>query len=363
MQTQIHGGDIYSAQYRLDFSTNINPLGTPQSVRRAVVHSVGELGHYPDVRCRELRAALSENLRISANWIICGNGAAELIFAVAMAVHPHSALLICPGFSEYEKALRVSGCRDIRYYLCTRGQGFKVGEDILERIDRDIDMMYLCNPVNPTGVRIGQDLMVRIMEKCRENHVLLVMDESYLELSGQPEDYSLIGHVADDPYLLVIRSFTKTYAMPGIRLGYCITSNKVLRDQIHDAIQPWPASIPAQRAGVAALKETDYLEESRRLIRRERQYLMQQFDRIGITYYESESNFLFFEGPEDLLQQCTKKGILIRDCSSFRSLTPGYYRISIHKRRDNEELCGVLSDIYRAAGHFLTDGRSGKTLF
>lgn len=355
MQIQEHGGDIYSASYRLDYSVSVNPLGTPHSVRHAVIRSTGVLEQYPDRSCRDLRRKLSDRLRLPAHWITCGNGAAELIFAAALARRPQTALLICPGFSEYEKALRASGCEDIRFYLCTRGNGFRVGEDVLEQITEEIDMMFLCNPGNPTGIMIPRDLMVRILKRCREKEVLLVLDECFLELTAQPGEHTMMGYVADNPDLLVLRSFTKTYAMPGVRLGFCVTSNKNLTDRIRDSIQPWPVSIPAQMAGEAALEETEYLQESRALIRKELQYMRQTFERIGINCYDSEVNFLFFEGPENLLEQCAKKGILIRDCRSYRGLGPGYYRVAVHTRRDNEELCGILSDICRTTGHYLTD--------
>lgn len=357
MQTQEHGGDIYSASYRLDYSVSVNPLGTPHSVRHAVIRSTGVLEQYPDVRCRELRRKLSERFRLPAHWITCGNGAAEMIYAASLAVRPRRALLICPGFSEYEKALRAIGCEDIRFYLCPRSEGYRVREDILDQITEDIDMMYLCNPANPTGIMIRPELMVRILERCREKKVLLVVDECFLELTMHPQEHTMMGYIADHENLLVLRSFTKTFAMPGVRLGFCVTSNRALTDRIRDSIQPWPVSIPAQMAGEAALEEDRYLEESRDLIVRELRYMKQTFERLGINCYDSEANFLFFEGPENLFELCAKRGILIRDCRNYRGLGPGCYRVSVHTRRDNEELCGILSDIYRTSGHYLTDGQ------
>lgn len=357
MQKQEHGGDVYSAVYKVDYSTSVNPLGTPRSVKSAVIRSSTDLGRYPDTECRDLRRLLSEKLRLSAHWITCGNGAAELILASAFAVHPKAALLVCPGFSEYEKALHASGCEDIRFYLCTRNDNFRIGENILEFITEDIDMMYLGNPVNPTGLLIEKDLLKRILARCHENGVVLVLDECFLELTDHLQESTMMGYVADSPELLIIRSFTKTYAMPGLRLGFCVTSNRTLTECIRSCMQPWPVSIPAQMAGEAALEEEDYLKESRTLIATELKYLAQTFERIGIRFYESGANYLFFEGPANLKELCAKKGILIRDCSNYRGLGPGYFRVSVHTRRDNEELCGVLSDIFRTTGHYLMDGR------
>ena len=355
MQEQEHGGDIYSASYRVDYSVSVNPLGTPHSVRHAVMRSAGVLERYPDVKCRDLRRKLSDLLHLPAHWITCGNGAAELIYTVALARRPKKALVICPGFSEYEKALHTAGCGEILYYLCSRENEFRVEEDVLDLITEDVDMMYLCNPGNPTGILIRPELVLRILKRCTEKEVLLAADECFLEMTAHPGEHTLLGHVADNSNLIVLRSFTKTYAMPGVRLGYLVTSNRELIEKIRFSVQPWPVSIPAQMAGEAALDEKDYLEESRVLIVRERRYMRQSFERIGIRCYDSEANFLFFEGPENLLALSAKRGILIRDCRGYRGLGPGYYRVAIRTRRDNEELCGILSNIYRTAGHYLPD--------
>ena len=232
MQEQEHGGDIYSASYRVDYSVSVNPLGTPHSVRHAVMRSAGVLERYPDVKCRDLRRKLSDLLHLPAHWITCGNGAAELIYTVALARRPKKALVICPGFSEYEKALHTAGCGEILYYLCSRENEFRVEEDVLDLITEDVDMMYLCNPGNPTGILIRPELVLRILKRCTEKEVLLAADECFLEMTAHPGEHTLLGHVADNSNLIVLRSFTKTYAMPGVRLGYLVTSNRELIEKI-----------------------------------------------------------------------------------------------------------------------------------
>lgn len=354
-RTREHGGDIYSSSYRLDYSISVNPLGTPSGVRHAVMRSIGVLEQYPDTKCRDLRRKLSDRLSIPAHWITCGNGAAELIFAAALARRAKRALIISPGFSEYERALHTAGCEEICYYDCSRENAFRIGEDILEWITDDMDMMYLCNPGNPAGSLTGRELVLRILERCSKKGVLLVADESFLELTADPQAHTLMRQAAGHPELLILRSFTKTYAMPGLRLGFLVTSGREMTDRILDSIQPWPVSIPAQMAGEAALDEVEYLEKARILVARELQYMKQNFERIGVHSYDSDTNFLLFEGPENLARLCAKKGILIRDCRNYRGLGPGYFRVSVQKRRENEELCRILSEIYRSAGRYLTD--------
>jgi len=152
---------------------------------------------------------------------------------------------------------------------------------------------------------------------------------------------------------VILNAFTKLYAIPGLRLGYGITSDLRLLERITACLQPWNVSVPAQRAGVAALKEKAYVEESRLVIARELRYLKQNFERIGITYYDSEVNYLLFEGPEDLYETCAKNGFLIRECSNYRGLNRGVFRVSVRTRRENEELCGFFSTIFREKGQNL----------
>ena len=347
MQTQVHGGDIYSLPCRIDFSTNINPLGTPRSVILAAKEGCEMAAHYPDVRCRELRAAIGDFYRFPQEWISCGNGAAELIFAVCQALRPHSALLATPCFSEYEQALRVSGCRDIRYYMCSKQNNFRMREDILEHITSDLDIFFLCNPANPTGILVDHDLCVRIADRCRQEKVVLVVDECFNGLLEYPERNTLRGELPENPSLLILNAFTKTFAIPGLRLGFAMSSNRQLLERMESCLQPWNVSIPAQKAGVAALKETAFLSRTGSYIARERQFLEIGLERLSLTYYDSYVNFIFFEGPKDLFDRCREQGILIRDCSNYRSLKPGYFRVAVRTRDDNQELLGVLDNILK----------------
>lgn len=353
MQSQVHGGDIYSGNYTMDFSTSISPIGVPEGVRQAYLDAVSTIQQYPDVRCRKLKAALSESLSIPADWIICSGGAGELIHAVAFAAKPNKALLIAPSFSEYEQALRLSGCCDIRFYECTEENGFLIESDILDQITEDLDLFFLCNPNNPTGVLVPSELMPEIVEKCRRNHVRLVLDECYVRLLRQPKQVTMLRHLEGNDWLFIIDAFTKLYAMPGLRLGYGMTSDRPFLDKVRSCLQPWNVSGPAQACGVAALKDTEYVRKARVTIREEMTYLRETFDRIGITWYGSGVNFMFFRGPEDLFDRCAKEGILIRDCSNYRGLGPGFFRVACRTRRENEKLCGILAGIYAEEDHRL----------
>ncbi len=347
MQIQAHGGDIYSARYRLDFSTNVNPLGPPESVRQAVISSARFLEQYPDVQCRELRHALSESMGIQEDFIICSNGSAELIYSIAAAVKPRSALVVCPAFSEYEQALHMTGCTNIEYYFCTRANGFQLMPDILDQITDELDILYLANPANPTGVLFSHSLLQEIARRCCEMRVVLVLDESYNGLLEHPEKETLRGLLEENPGLFIIDAFTKTYAMPGIRLGYGMSSNLPLMGKIQTVVQPWNVSVAAQMAGIAALSEKSYVEDVRKMIAAELVFMKQMLQRVGLRYVDSAANFILIEAPPALYDQCRERGILIRDCSSFRGLRPGYFRLAVRARRENEEILGLLSSLCR----------------
>lgn len=355
MQTQVHGGDIYSAEYAYDFSTSISPIGVPEGVRAAYAEAAATLDLYPDVRCRKLKKAISQASSVPEDWIVCSAGAAEVIYAIAYAVSPHSALLLAPSFSEYETALRMSGCRDIRYYTCREENGFLIGEDILDCITEDLDIFYLCNPNNPTGVLVPFELMLEIVEACRKKGVLLVLDECYVGLLRHPKQVSMVRRLEGSDSLIIVNAFTKTYALPGLRLGYALSSNRHLIEKVRSCMQPWNVSETAQLCGIAALKEDDYIRRARNAVVEEMSFLKSSFDRMGITWYGSSVNFMFFRGPADLFDRCAARGILIRDCSNYRGLGPGFFRVACRSRRENEKLCGSLAEIYTEENY-----RSGK---
>lgn len=345
MQMQVHGGDIYSKAYRLDFSTNINPFGMPESLRQAAIKGINASIHYPDVQCRELINAIAKKEQLPSDRIICGNGAAELLFSLVSAKKPKKALLVSPGFAEYEQALKTVNC-DIGYYELTKERGFLLGEDYLESLQQNLDMVFLCNPNNPTGLLIPTEILEKIVDICKEKQIFLVLDECFLEFISDELMDSQKKLLEEMPNLFILKAFTKMYGMPGLRLGYGLCSDICLLEQMHQMTQPWNVSVPAQFAGAAACKETDFAVKTRIYIAQEREYLSKELKRLKFTVYDSQANYIFFEAPKNLWNLCDKENILIRDCSNYRGLTKGYYRIAVKTRQENEELIRVLSKYY-----------------
>lgn len=348
MQKHIHGGDVYRCHPKVDFSANINPLGVPEGVLAAVRGCGRELACYPDVECAALRRALAEKMGVPEDALIFGNGAAELIFAAVRAQSPKKALLVSPGFAEYEQALAAAGC-EIVFYELKKENGFQVLEDWLDCLTKDIEIAFLCSPNNPTGAALPADFLERAAKRCGETGTRLVLDECFNGFLDEPEACSMKGRLSAYPNLFILNAFTKLYAMPGLRLGYGLCADRAFLEKMEQNLQPWNVSVPAQRAGEAALLEDAYVKEAGALVRTERLYLTEALRLAGLTVYEPAANFLFFEGPPGLAGRLLKKGYLIRDCANYRGLRPGYYRIAVRLPEENRlfaaALCEVLNEM------------------
>ncbi|SFR72662.1 pyridoxal phosphate-dependent aminotransferase [Anaeromicropila populeti] len=339
-----HGGDIYHYQKILDFSTNVNLMGTPIGVIEALEKGARLCHQYPDTNCTQLRMAISEKENIPMPQIICGNGAADLIYALVLAVQPQKALLPVPSFFEYEQALNVVKCH-INYFQTKKEKGFLLQEDFLEQITGDVELIFLCNPNNPTGHLIEAGLLDKIIEKCWQHNSLLVVDECFMDFVKKEECYSVKKKWKKYKNIFILKAFTKLYTMPGVRLGYGICQNEDLIKKMKEVCQPWSVSLLAQMAGVAALKETNYVRESMEVLNQERQYLFHEFRKLNLAVIGSKANYLFFSAEPDLYEKCLEKGILIRDCSNYRGLEKGYYRIAVKNHLENIEFIKVLKEV------------------
>ncbi len=344
MKKHVHGGNVYEYRDCIDFSANCNPLGTPESVKQAIMESLEYLPNYPQVGYAPLRQAIGAYEAVSPEHIICGNGAAELIFSLCLAVRPEKALVLAPTFAEYEQALTSVGCA-AEHYVLKEELDFRIQEDFLERLTSKLDVVFICNPNNPTGILTKRSFLLRVLELCRENGILLVVDECFQDFIKEPDAYTLKEQIREYENLFLLKAFTKRYAMAGVRLGYGICSNRKLLEQMCLVTQPWNVSTMAQAAGISALKETEYVEKGRQLIFQEAEYLRREMEGLGIKVYPSEANYLFFKGPERLFKACVEHGILIRDCSNYPGLSEGYYRIAVKKHENNMRLIEAFQKI------------------
>ena len=339
---RIHGGDVTEKNVIYDFSANLNPLGMPEQVIAAASAAVSECTRYPDPECRKLRKKLSVYENIPYENIVCGNGAADLIFRIVHAFRPEKAVLCIPSFSEYRYALEEADCQ-ITEYITEASDDFTVNEGILDFLTDDVDIIFLCTPNNPTGKLISPDLLRKISEKCLEKNIILICDECFMPFTGASDEYSLRSCLNEN--CIVLKAFTKFFAMPGLRLGYALCGSAETAARIHNSGQFWSVSVPAEEAGAAALDVKDWKEKTVAFITKEREYLTETLCRCGLEVTGSSANFLLFRSRDDLGKLLLEKGIMIRECTDFCGLGNGYFRTAVRTRKENEILVEGIKEV------------------
>ena len=273
-----------------------------------------------------------------------GNGEAELLYTLVLAEKSKKALLPIPSFSEYEQALKTVGC-EIKYYQTKKNNGFCIDYDFLEELTEDVDIIFLCSPCNPSGKKTDIELLKEAAKRCEQKKIRFVLDECFLEFEKEPESLFDKINIVHYPHLFLLRAFTKTYAIPGIRLGYGLTSDEKLLENMEKMRQPWNVSVIAQEAGIAALDEKDRVEKMRRMIQIERMEIEKQLDILKIDFVSSDANFILIYSEINLFEELLQYGILIRDCANYRGLETGWYRIAVKQRHENEQLLKALKEI------------------
>lgn len=345
----VHGGDIYSyaethqGRYPLDFSTNINPYGMPLSVQRALQEAIPHCNAYPDPLCRAVRQAISEREHVSPDWIYCGNGAADVLDRLATVLHPQRVLLTAPTFAEYERSLCRTQDRQshpqLYFHRLQPEDGLAVTERILEDITPDQEAVYLCNPNNPTGLTIAPSLLRAIVARCAAYDTWLLVDECFQDFLPDQAAHTLQPLLSAYPKLVLLRAYTKMYAMPGVRFGWCMSSNTALLAALYTAGQPWNVSVLAQACAVAAAREVAFAKASAQQIAVERQWLSAELTQRGFAVYPGEANFLLLDtGDPAFGDKLVQRGILLRDCANYRGLKAGYVRTAVKTRNDNRTL-------------------------
>lgn len=351
MYNYVHGGDVYSlpeGKKVIDFSANINPLGLPRGVKNALKAAINVCADYPDPFCRKLTEKLARYHNLEQKYIFLSNGAADVLFKLALAIKPGKALLLAPTFADYEKALATVNCK-IDYFGLSAGNDFRVDDSILTKINNDTDLVIICNPNNPTGQLTEETLLLKILDKCRSTGTYLLVDECFMDFVDKEKGFSLKKYLSEYDNLIILKAFTKTYAMAGIRLGYCLTSNEDVIDKCRENGQDWSVSTLAQAAGLSALDEEDYLTKSKEYIKRERSYLLQNLHKLGFKVYGSEANYIFFAAKNlpRLAEKLKKDGFLIRKCANYHNLDEHYYRIAVRTTSQNKLLIKAVRKLLK----------------
>jgi len=365
----MHGGDVYRNNVKYDFSISVNPLGMPQTVREAALAAVSDAEKYPDIRCEALRRAISGKLGCAPETVVCGNGASELILAFLRMAQPERLLLVAPCFTGYEAVFNGK----MEYFALLKKSDFSFTREMLPAF---LDKLrttkpgacIITNPNNPNGKLVERAVLEEIASECEKTGTWLLIDECFMELTGKASEYSFIPLLSQYKSVIVLRAFTKTFAIPGLRLGYCVTSCAETAASLRKQLPEWNVSAPAQAAGVAAVHEDAYLKEAVRLISGERQFLAMELKNLGFAVFPSDSNFLLFRDEArangadcgsskgSLFDALLSDGILIRDCRDFMGLGEGFYRIAVRKHADNVAL---VASLRRICGKIGENGENG----
>ena len=338
-----HGGEVarslgVSEGDLLDFSQNINPLGTPPSALEAARQVLyEEVGRYPDLDYPRLREALATYLGASPENVVPTNGGAEALFLAARAAGgAGKALILEPTFSEYAPAARTAGLEPVRRLSRRPEDGFRLDLKALGAME-GVALVFLCNPNNPTGDALTRAEVLEIAARVREADAALVVDEAFADFVPGA------GVAAEvDGSLYVARSLTKFFAIPGLRLG-CLVCEGAPRAQ---EFQPsWPVNAVAAAAGVAAVRDRGFVEASVAAVARLREELFEALGALpGLTPFPGAANFLLVRGPAELQAKLAQRGVLVRGCEPFLGLGPGYFRVAVRGAAENERLLAAIGE-------------------
>lgn len=357
MSKVVHGGNIdeLSRKYNLnkekliDFSANINPIGANKNVKMELIRAIDKIERYPDITYFDLKSSISKFEDIEIRDLTLGNGAAEVIFNLVRALKPKKVLIPAPTFGEYEEAvLSVNG--SIEYYYLRENNNWNINEEILNYITEDTDIVFICNPNNPTGNLTNKDIILKISRKAIKTNTIVVIDESFLDFVKDNKNYTAIDLLEDYNNIFIIKSMTKFFAIPGIRIGYGISKNKDIIKKIDDISVPWNINVMAERAAIVALDEKEYIDDTIEYIEDEKNFLFHELSKIEqIKVFKPEVNFIMFKTKEfiDLKEKMLSENIIIRSCGNYKGLDRNYYRIAVRTRVENEKFISTLKNIIK----------------
>lgn len=349
-----HGGNIYQENPAqtpwLDFSANINPLGLSPNVRKAIQMHIDDVIHYPDPQGTRLKQALQAQYHIPYESLILGNGAAELFYVYMHAFRPKRVVLPVPSFSEYEKAAR-SCHADVSYILLREADGFAMNWDALYDACDNADCIILGNPNNPTGTLLSAEKLTKLAQWAAQTHTDIIVDESFLDFRDDEERYTIRSLPVRYDHVFVIRSLTKFYALPGLRLGFAVIPPDKA-DAMEAQKDVWNTNVLAQWAGVAALQDRDYQQRTRAYIRTANQWLYAKLNTVpGCTAFLPSVNFILVKiesvnvTMRHLIFALRQQGILVRECGNYPGLTESFLRFAVKTPSDNKSLYTALKKI------------------
>lgn len=360
---KIHGGNIYEIAQQfglkvkeiIDFSASINPLGLSKKAEKKLKAGLSAVLHYPDPQCSGLIQALAHFHGLPEEQILAGAGSTDFIYALPRVLRVERPLIVTPAFSEYENALECISDQagpHIHYFESREEDGFELDvEGLLFALTQGYDALYLCNPNSPTGIMTDKKDLQKILAQAEREKIWFILDEASIDLV---EEESLKKEAGAARRLIILRSLTKFFALPGLRVGYMISHPEVIH-QFRQQCAPWTVNALAQIAAAESLKDIRYISQTKEFIGQERDRLIHGLRSIpGFIPYPSVANYLLVQlhpslnlTAADLRERLILHGILIRDCRSFHHLGPYFFRIAVRSRKENNILLKVLRQVYQ----------------
>lgn len=327
----------------LDFSANINPLGPPLSIRENWVDFFQGIWQYPDPHTVSLKQKLAEREGILAEQILIGNGGAEIISLIGRLLAGKKVLIVEPAFSEYEKACQINDC-DISYFQLA--EGWEIDLDALKRELSQVDAVFFCNPNNPTGLYYPLKTILPILIECKKHNCFLIIDEAFHDFVIEYEPLAPL--LKDYQHLILLRSLTKMFAIPGLRLGYAMASNEIIA-KLSEYQSHWSVNSVALAVGNLCVAEENYIENTVQFIRAEREKLVAFYEKNDFEVSPSKVNFYLLRDSQlvdqyPLFQFLLQKGIVPRHTFNFPGLQGRWLRFAIRGKEENEQLMEAMQE-------------------
>ncbi|WP_055070924.1 pyridoxal phosphate-dependent aminotransferase [Clostridium massiliamazoniense] len=352
-----HGANIFdlsknlglSKDSLLDFSSNINPFGASKKAQEGLKENIHMVSMYPDPEYKELKSSISSYCQCNSDNIILGSGATELISSFIKTISPKKALLLSPSYSEYEKELNKNNCITEKFFAKKENEFVINVEELISSINQSAyDLVIICNPNNPTGFAFTA---LQIEEILKNTNSFIMIDETYIEFT----DLNIFSSSKlTDKYekLFVIRGTSKFFSTPGIRLGYALSSQKDLKDAISKNIDLWNINIFASIMGEIMFKDVEYIKDTYAKLEKEREFLLTNLRKFNsLKVFNSYGNFILCEikdqsiSSTELYNKLLSKGLIIRNCSSFPTLSDYFFRVCILKPEHNILLIDNLKEL------------------
>ena len=351
-----HGGDLKKAKKEfsleekgiMDFSANINFLGPPPEIMETIKDNLEEIQHYPQPHSEELKKVLGDKFSLSQEQVIVGNGAVEIIYLLLEYLNIENIVLPVPSFSEYEKAARKIEAELDFFYLDEKNI-FSLEINRLKKYIFRNDLIILCNPHNPTAKLYTKKEVLEIVKIAQKENSFVLIDEAFIDFITEKSKYSLVSELDKYPNLFIIRSMTKFFAIPGLRLGFGLGNSEIITE-LEKRRDPWTVNTLAQIAGIKALEEREYIKKTQKENVKEREFLFSKLKNINkIKVFEPTANFILVKlknklRASELKKRMAKRGVLIRDCSNFRGLDDSYFRLAVKSRKMNLEMLEILKN-------------------